>query len=48
MAKALDREGVEHALVTLPGAEHGLVGVDQALVDGANERARAFLVRHLG
>ena len=48
MAAELRRQGVEHELVTIPGAEHGLVGVDQALVDRANEQARAFLARHLG
>ncbi len=48
MAAELRRQGVEHELVTVPGAEHGLVGVDQALVDRAHEKALAFLVRHLG
>ena len=47
MADALAGQGVEHELVTIPGAEHGLVGVDPALVDGAHERARAFLAGHL-
>jgi acetyl esterase/lipase len=48
MAHALERQGVEHELVTVPGAEHGLVGVDQTLIDGAHEKALAFLARHLG
>ena len=48
MAQELARHGVKHELVTLPGAEHGLVGVDPALVDAANAKARAFIGEHLG
>jgi dipeptidyl aminopeptidase/acylaminoacyl peptidase len=48
MARALEQQGVEHELATIPGAEHGLVGVEQALVDAAHEQALAFLDRHLG
>jgi acetyl esterase/lipase len=48
MAAELQRHGVPHALVTVEGAEHGLVDVDQALVDEAHARAAAFLVEHLG
>ena len=47
MAAELRRLGVEHELVTIPGAEHGLVGVDQRLVDDANQTAQTFLARHL-
>jgi hypothetical protein len=39
MAARLGRHGVEHTLVTVEGAEHGLVDVDQALVDEAHARA---------
>jgi acetyl esterase/lipase len=48
MAAELGRHGVEHALVTVEGAEHGLADVDQARVDEAHARAAAFLVEHLG
>jgi acetyl esterase/lipase len=47
MAAELARHGVKHALVTVEGAEHGLVDVDRALVDAAHARATAFLVEHL-
>lgn len=48
MAAELARHGVEHELVTVPGAEHGLVGVDPALVEAANAKAHAFIGQHLG
>jgi acetyl esterase/lipase len=47
MAAELERHGVEHELVTLPGAEHGLVGVDPAPVAAAHARAMAFVAAHL-
>lgn len=47
MAHALEDHGVHHELVTLDGAEHGLVGIDQSLVDAANAKARAFIAEHL-
>ena len=47
MARELARHGVEHELVTLDGAEHGLVGVEAALVDAAHARAAASLGRQL-
>jgi acetyl esterase/lipase len=47
MARELARHGVQHELVTLPGAEHGLVGVDPALVTAANAKALAFIGQHL-
>jgi len=48
MAHELDRHSVEHDLVTVPDAEHGLVGVDPVLVASANARAHAFIADHLG
>jgi dipeptidyl aminopeptidase/acylaminoacyl peptidase len=48
MAAALARAGVRHELVTVAGAAHGLEGVDQAMVDDANEKATAFLLSRLG
>jgi dipeptidyl aminopeptidase/acylaminoacyl peptidase len=47
MAEALARHGVQHELVTVPGAEHGLVGVDEALIATAHGKANAFLLQHL-
>ena len=48
MAQELSRHGVRHELVTLDGAEHGLVGVDPALVAAANAKAHTFIGEHLG
>jgi acetyl esterase/lipase len=47
MAKELARHKVAHELVTVPGAGHGLAGGDKKLVDEANDRAEAFIRRHL-
>jgi acetyl esterase/lipase len=47
MARELERHGVEHELVTVPGAEHGLRDVDEALVQAAHAKAAAFLRKHL-
>src|SRR5262249_51162985 len=47
MAKELARQKVEHELVTVKGAGHGLVGGDKKLVDEANEKALAFIRLHL-
>ena len=48
MARELARQRVAHHLVTIDGAEHGLVGVDPALVAAAHTRAMAFIGEHLG
>jgi acetyl esterase/lipase len=48
MARELERHGVEHELVTIPGADHGLTGIDPSLVTAAHARATAFLASHLG
>jgi acetyl esterase/lipase len=47
MAKELDRRKVDHELVTVRGAGHGLAGGDKKLVNEANERALAFIRKHL-
>ncbi len=47
MAKELDRHKVPHELVTVKGAGHGLSGGDKRLVDEAQEKALAFIRRHL-
>jgi acetyl esterase/lipase len=47
MAKEFTRHKVPHELVTVPGAGHGLSGGDRKQVADANERALAFIRRHL-
>ena len=47
MAEQLEKHGVEHKLITIPGAEHGLAGGDPNLIDAAYESALAFLNRHM-
>jgi acetyl esterase/lipase len=47
MAKEFARQKVPYELVTVKGAGHGLAGGDQNLVAEANERALAFIRRHL-
>jgi acetyl esterase/lipase len=47
MDKELARHKVEHELVTVPGAGHGLSGAAKKLVDQANERAATFIRAHL-
>ena len=47
MDKELARHKVAHELVTVRGAGHGLSGGDKKLVDEANDRAEAFIRRHL-
>jgi acetyl esterase/lipase len=46
MAKELERHGVEHELVTIPGAEHGLADGDPKEIDAAYAAALAFVDRH--
>lgn len=48
MARRLRENGVEHELIAVPGAEHGLAGGDPALVDAAYEAALEFVARHAG
>jgi acetyl esterase/lipase len=47
MAAELKKHGVEHQLITLQGAEHGLAGGDQAEIAAAYTAAMAFLKQHL-
>jgi acetyl esterase/lipase len=47
MAKELARCKVEHELITVQGAEHGLAGGDPKLVADAHARALAFIRKHL-
>ncbi|MGE5459993.1 MAG: alpha/beta hydrolase family protein, partial [Solirubrobacterales bacterium] len=48
MANALGAAGVEHHLISVDGAEHGLDGADQRTIDDVHERAVSFLRLHLG
>jgi acetyl esterase/lipase len=47
MDAELTRQKVPHELVTVAGAGHGLAGGDKKLVAEVNERALAFIRRHL-
>lgn len=47
MAEQLMAKGVEHELITVAGAEHGLSGGDSALVDAAYQSALDFVNRHM-
>jgi len=47
MAAELKKHGVEHQLVTIPGAEHGLAGGDSQLITAAYQSAFEFVKRHL-
>jgi len=47
MDKELSRQGVEHELIVLPSAGHGFGGGDPVKVAQINQRALAFLDRHL-
>jgi acetyl esterase/lipase len=46
MAAQFQEHGVEHQLITIPNAEHGLSGGDPELVEGAYEAALRFVVEH--
>jgi acetyl esterase/lipase len=48
MDKELARRGVEHELITIQDAGHGLAGAKPAVVDETRERVVAFLKKHLG
>ena len=47
MAEQLALQSVEHELVAIPGAEHGLTNADPQQIDRAHERAVEFLSRYL-
>jgi len=47
MAAALKKHGVEHKLLSIPGAEHGLAGVPRETSDEAYRSAVDFLKAHL-
>ena len=47
MAAALRKNNVEHRLLTLPGAEHGLAGAEAAKVEEVYHAAVEFLTKHL-
>jgi acetyl esterase/lipase len=48
MAAKLAEVGVEHELLTVPGAGHGLTGIEPAELNRINERAVAFIKSHTG
>jgi acetyl esterase/lipase len=47
MAAALREKGVEHDLISVEGAEHGLVDADERTVEEAMANSETFLRRHL-
>jgi len=47
MADELEKKGVEHELISVPGGEHGLIDVDPKVVESVNRRAFEFLRDHL-
>ncbi len=47
MAAALEKQGVEHELITVEGGGHGLGNVDKAIRDAAFERATRFIRERL-
>jgi acetyl esterase/lipase len=48
MAAELKKENVDHQLITIPGAEHGLADGDRQQVQAAYEAAVEFLKKQLG
>jgi acetyl esterase/lipase len=48
MANEFKKHGVEHELVTIPGAEHGLAGGDTQRVNAAYAKCLEFINRHMG
>jgi acetyl esterase/lipase len=48
MAAELKKHGVEHRLLSIAGAEHGLAGADRQTIDDANRAAVEFLRQKLG
>jgi acetyl esterase/lipase len=47
MARELKKHGINHELISIPNAEHGLVGGDPKEIDAAYRRAFQFLKREL-
>jgi acetyl esterase/lipase len=47
MAARLAEAGVEHELITVAGAGHGLSGIDRAAVNPVNAQAVAFIQAHI-
>lgn len=47
MAAALRDAGVEHRLISVEGAEHGLAGADERTIDDVLTQAASFLRLHL-
>ncbi len=47
MDRELSRHGVPHEFISVPGAGHGLGGVDKTVVSGIHERVVAFLRRYI-
>lgn len=47
MADELKKKGVEHKLISIPGAEHGLFGGDPETIDSAYESFREFVNSHM-
>jgi len=47
MAEEFEKYNVEHELVTIPGAEHGLRDGDPELVEAANNSAVEFINRFM-
>lgn len=47
MAAEFKKHGVEHRLINLPGAEHGLPGLDKKIIDETYGAAIEFIARHL-
>jgi hypothetical protein len=43
MAKELDNKGVQHELITIKDAGHGMAGAKPSVVAKAHDRALAFL-----
>jgi acetyl esterase/lipase len=48
MAAALGKQGVDHRLLSVAGAEHGLAGADRDVLDDAFRQAASFLRERLG
>jgi acetyl esterase/lipase len=48
MASELRKHAVEHKLLSIPGAEHGLAGADRQITDEAYRSAIEFIKEHLG
>ena len=46
MDRELSRHGVPHEFISVPGAGHGLGGVDKTLMSGIYERVMTFLRRY--